>query len=116
MTLVVQLPSTLEQSGQAVWTVRYASLPMAAEVKKKQTRVPGTTRISSKHQVTIPREAFAAAGLAEGDVLRVESAGAGRVVLAREETRLEIFDRLSGSLNTGGKLRADVEALRDEWD
>jgi AbrB family looped-hinge helix DNA binding protein len=79
---------------------------MGKKVKKEQTKV------SSKHQVTIPAGAFRGAGLEPGDVLRVEAAGAGRVVLSRVD---ELLDRFSGCLDTGGDLREQVERLRDEW-
>jgi bifunctional DNA-binding transcriptional regulator/antitoxin component of YhaV-PrlF toxin-antitoxin module len=84
------------------------SLPMPKKVKKHRDR----TRISAKHQVTIPASAFHAAGLAVGDTLRVEADGAGRVVLTRVD---ELLDRYAGCVDTGGSLRAAVEGLRDEW-
>lgn len=68
--------------------------------------------MSSKHQVTIPAEAFRTAGFEAGDMLKVEAEGAGRVVLTRID---EIVDRYSGSLATGGNLREQVEGLREEW-
>lgn len=86
--------------------------------KVKQERVDrareraGTTRVSRKHQVTIPVAAFRTAGLQPGDTLRVEARGAGQVVLTRVE---ELIERYCGALETGGQLRADVERLRDEW-
>jgi len=70
------------------------------------------TRVSSKHQVTIPVGAFRAAGLGPGDTLKVEAEGAGRVVLTRVD---ELIDRYSGCLDTGGDLRKRVEGLREEW-
>lgn len=70
------------------------------------------TRVSSKHQVTIPVAAFRSAGLQPGDTLKVEADGAGRIVLTRIE---ELLDRYSGCLDTGGDLRAQVEGLRGEW-
>lgn len=73
--------------------------------------VKNTTRISSKHQVTIPAAAFRRAGLHPGDALRAEAAGAGRVVLTRVE---ELLDRYSGALEGGG-LRDAVEQQREEW-
>lgn len=82
------------------------SLPMAKRVKNSQTK------ISSKHQVTIPAVAFRTAGLEPGDVLRVEADGMGRVVLTRID---ELVDRYSGSLDSGGELRKRVKGLRDEW-
>lgn len=70
------------------------------------------TTVSSKHQVTIPSDAFAAAGLGSGDILRVEATGRGRIVLSRVD---DLVDRYSGSLATGGDLRQRVEGLREEW-
>lgn len=78
---------------------------MAAKVKNQ-------TRVSSKHQVTIPAGAFRKAGLAPGDMLKVEADGAGRVVLTRID---ELVDRYSGRLQTGGDLRERVEGIRREW-
>lgn len=72
-----------------------------------------TTRISSKHQITIGRHAFAEAGLRTGDVVRVRAVAPGMVVLDRTD---DLIARHSGALSTGGWLRAQVEALRDEWD
>ena len=72
-----------------------------------------TTRISSKHQVTIGRRAFAQAGLQAGDVLQVRAVGVGKVLLDRTD---ELVARYSGALSTGGALRKQVDALRDEWE
>lgn len=52
------------------------------------------------------------AGLAPGDVLRVEAEGRGRVVLMRADDLVATY---SGSLRTGGDLRERVEGLREEW-
>ncbi|MCO5316235.1 MAG: AbrB/MazE/SpoVT family DNA-binding domain-containing protein [Solirubrobacterales bacterium] len=70
------------------------------------------TRVSSKHQVTIPSGAFRTAGLEAGDTLRVEAQGAGQIVLTRVD---ELADRYSGCLDTGGGLRAQRDRLRREW-
>lgn len=75
-------------------------------------KVKDQTRVSSKHQVTIPAGAFRTAGLAAGDRLKVEAEGAGRVVLTRVD---ELLDRYSGCLDAGGDLRGRVEGLREEW-
>lgn len=82
---------------------------MPEEVKK--ARIRGRTRISSKHQVTIPVDAMRAAGLDTGDRLAVHSIGPGRVVLERTPNAVEEYagaftDRLD---------REAIEALRDEW-
>jgi AbrB family looped-hinge helix DNA binding protein len=73
--------------------------------------VKNQTRVSSKHQVTIPAGAFRTAGFEPGDTLKVEAEGAGRVVLTRID---ELIDRYSGCLDTGGALRRQVEGLREE--
>lgn len=75
-------------------------------------KVKDQTRVSSKHQVTIPAGAFRMAGFAAGDKLKVEAEGTGRVVLTRID---ELVDRYSGCLETGGDLREQVEGLREEW-
>jgi AbrB family looped-hinge helix DNA binding protein len=75
-------------------------------------KVKNQTRVSSKHQVTIPAGAFRTAGFEPGDTLKVEAEGAGRVVLTRID---ELIDRYSGCLDTGGDLGRQVEGLREEW-
>jgi AbrB family looped-hinge helix DNA binding protein len=75
-------------------------------------KVKNRTTVSSKHQVTIPAAAFRTAGLKQGDVLRVQAEGAGRVVLTRVD---ELLDRYSGCLNSDGGLREQVKGLRGEW-
>ncbi len=86
---------------------------MALNVKNKgSVRRRAQTKVSSKHQVTIPLAPFRSAGLKPGDMLRVEAQGAGRIVLTRVE---ELLDRYSGCLDSGGGLRDQVERLRGEW-
>lgn len=75
-------------------------------------KVKNQTRVSSKHQVTIPAGAFRTAGFEPGDVLKVEAEGSGRVVLTRVA---ELVDRYSGRLETDGDLRERVGGLREEW-
>lgn len=70
------------------------------------------TRVSSKHQVTIPSGPFRDAALSEGDTLRVEAQGAGRILLTRVE---ELIDRYCGCIDSDGKLRRDTAELREEW-
>jgi AbrB family looped-hinge helix DNA binding protein len=70
------------------------------------------TKVSSKNQITIPAAELRAAGLAPGDVLRVEALGAGQVVLTRVD---ELLGRYAGALDTGGRLRRQAEKLREEW-
>jgi bifunctional DNA-binding transcriptional regulator/antitoxin component of YhaV-PrlF toxin-antitoxin module len=72
----------------------------------------GQTRISAKHQVTIPMDAFTDAGFKPGDTVRAEAIGPGRVVLTRTTA---LLDEFSGALRTNGALRNAVEQVRDEW-
>ncbi len=71
-----------------------------------------TTTISSKHQVTIPADAFAAAGLRVGDRLVVTKVEPGAVVLTRST---DPIDRYAGTL-VGAFEGAGVDELREEWD
>lgn len=75
-------------------------------------KVKGQTKVSSKHQVTIPVDTLRDARLRPGDVVRVEADGAGRVVLTRVD---ELLGRYSGCIASGGRLREAVDGLRDEW-
>lgn len=89
---------------------------MATKVKKSdggsiQTR--GRSRVSSKHQITIPIGAFSEAGLREGDVVQVEAQGRGRVLIARVE---DLIDEYAGCVSSGGELGRAVRGLRAEWD
>jgi AbrB family looped-hinge helix DNA binding protein len=82
---------------------------MGERVKRRVRR--SATTISSKHQVTIPKAAMAGAGLRQGDRLRVEARGRGRVLLVRED---DPVDRHAGAL-TGVYRRGELDELRDEW-
>lgn len=79
--------------------------------KVKQVRRRGRTRISGKHQVTIPVDALAAAGLKIGDQLRADVSGPGRITLVREEDPIE---RFAGAL-TGIYPDGYLDDLRREW-
>lgn len=87
---------------------------MTQRVKNRSPyrRAAGQTRISAKHQVTIPMSAFTGAGLKAGDTVKAEALGPGRVVLIRQD---DLLDEFSGALTTGGALRKTVEQLREEW-
>lgn len=88
------------------------SLLMAVNVKKRSGRA-GRSRISSKHQVTIPISAFGKAGLREGDVVQIEALGRGRIAIVRVD---DLLDEYAGCLRTGGELGRAVHGLRGEWD
>ncbi len=79
--------------------------PQAREPRRR-----GTTRVSSKHQVTIPVEALARAGLRAGDRLRAEAHRPGEILLVREG---DPIDRYAGSL-TGVYPDGDLDDLRRE--
>jgi bifunctional DNA-binding transcriptional regulator/antitoxin component of YhaV-PrlF toxin-antitoxin module len=89
---------------------------MATQVKKSKRsagRGAGRSRVSSKHQITIPIGAFSDAGLREGDVVQVKAQGRGRVLIARMD---DLIDEYAGCLSTGGELGRTVRGLREEWD
>ncbi len=79
------------------------------EVKRTWRR--GRTRISRKHQATIPVEALRRAGLKPGDELIVRAAGAGRLLLIRAA------DLVAEHAGKGaGDYGPDyLETLRGEW-
>ncbi len=77
----------------------------------KRARRRGCTRLSVKNQATIPVAALRRAGLKPGDQLRVQAAGAGRIVLTRvEETLAGYAGRLTGVYPKGS-----LQKLRREW-
>lgn len=80
-----------------------------AEVK---TRRRGTSRVSSKHQVTIPVEALRDAGVGAGDRLVAHADGPGRIVFVREH---DVLAELAGAL-TDVYRPGELAELRDEWD
>lgn len=82
---------------------------MSGEVKERRRR--GRTRISAKHQVTIPVDALTRAGLRVGDRLRADVSGPGQITLVREEDPL---DRFAGAL-TGAYPDGYLDNLRREW-
>jgi bifunctional DNA-binding transcriptional regulator/antitoxin component of YhaV-PrlF toxin-antitoxin module len=71
----------------------------------------GYTRVSAKHQVTIPMDTMAQAGLHTGDRLRAEVRGLGEVVLVRE---VDPLTRFAGAL-TDVYAPGELERMRNEW-
>ncbi|MFI5266031.1 MAG: AbrB/MazE/SpoVT family DNA-binding domain-containing protein [Chloroflexota bacterium] len=85
---------------------------MATEVKKPG-RKRGSTRISSKHQVTLSVDALAEAELKPGDRLRVTPQGRGRLLLEQESD--EDWRRYIGIFH-GMYPPGYLDELRNEWD
>jgi bifunctional DNA-binding transcriptional regulator/antitoxin component of YhaV-PrlF toxin-antitoxin module len=82
---------------------------MTERVKQRRR---GYTRVSAKHQVTLPVEALRGAGLRTGDALRAEVIGPGEVLLIRDaDPVIQFAGALTGVFEPG-----DLDALRDEWD
>ena len=81
---------------------------MTARVKNRRR---GYTRVSAKHQVTLPIATLQQAGLRTGDTLRAEVRGPGEILLVRDEDPL---DRFAGAL-TGAYRPGELDELRDEW-
>jgi bifunctional DNA-binding transcriptional regulator/antitoxin component of YhaV-PrlF toxin-antitoxin module len=85
---------------------------MSDEVKRTGRR-PRTTRLSRKHQATIPVAVLAEAGMQAGERLRVEALGPGRIVLTRAE---DSFEDLLGALGNDVYPPGYLEELRGEWE
>lgn len=82
------------------------------EMPKVKERRRGSSRISSKNQITIPAEALRRAGLEVGDRVVAHADGAGRVVLEREH---DVVAEFAGAL-TGVYRPSELDELRSEWD
>jgi bifunctional DNA-binding transcriptional regulator/antitoxin component of YhaV-PrlF toxin-antitoxin module len=83
---------------------------MKRQVKDPRRR--GYTRVSAKHQVTLPIDALHRAGIQTGDRLRAEVRGPGEVLLVRDVDPVEQFSgALPGVYPAGG-----LDELRREWD
>lgn len=76
-----------------------------------KNRRRGSSRVSAKHQVTIPADALRAAGLQVGERLIAHADGPGRVVFERET---DLLGEFSGAL-TGVYEANELAELRDEW-
>lgn len=81
-------------------------------MKKVKADLRKTTRISSKHQITIPVDTLRAAGLQVGERVSATCDGAGRVVLQRER---EVLSEYIGAL-TGLYRPDELNVLRAEWE
>lgn len=84
---------------------RHLALPDILFVKQM-------SRLSSKHQVTIPVRVLREAGLAAGDEIVIRASAPGRIELERAD---DLVDRYAGCLPAGTYPRGYLEQLRDEW-
>ena len=86
-------------------------------VPRVKLRRKGFTRLSTKHQVTLPIGVVEKLKLRPGDELRVEADG-DRIVMSRAATegarRLQAIDAVAGTVS-GVWKRGELEQLRDEW-
>jgi bifunctional DNA-binding transcriptional regulator/antitoxin component of YhaV-PrlF toxin-antitoxin module len=80
-------------------------------MREVKNRRRGTSRISAKHQITIPADALRAAGLETGERIVAHADGPGRIVLEREAG---ILDEFAGALS-GVYREGELDELRDEW-
>ncbi len=70
------------------------------------------SKVSSKHQVTIPVRILHEAGLAAGDEVVVRSGGLGRIEIERAN---DLVRRYAGSLPAGTYPPGYLNGLRGEW-
>lgn len=70
------------------------------------------SRVSSKHQVTIPVKVLREAGVTAGDEVVVRAAGEGRIELERAD---DLGRRFAGSLPAGTYPPGHLDELRREW-
>jgi bifunctional DNA-binding transcriptional regulator/antitoxin component of YhaV-PrlF toxin-antitoxin module len=85
---------------------------MSDEVKEPRRR-PRITRLSRKHQATIPVAVLSEAGVQAGERFRVEALGPGRIVLTRAD---DSIDDLLGALGDDVYPPGYLENLRGEWE
>jgi AbrB family looped-hinge helix DNA binding protein len=70
------------------------------------------SKVSSKHQVTLPVRVLKDAGLSAGDEVVIRAVGRGRIEVERAE---DVIDRYAGSLPAGTYPPGYLARVRDEW-
>ena len=70
------------------------------------------SKVSRKHQVTIPVSVLAEAGLAAGDEVVIRTLAPGRIQVERAD---DLVARYAGCLPPGTFPPGHLDSLRDEW-
>ena len=70
------------------------------------------SRVSRKHQVTLPVSVLRDAGVSAGDEVVIRAVGRGRIEVERAE---DVIARFAGSLPAGTYAPGYLDRLRDEW-
>ena len=70
------------------------------------------SKISRKHQVTLPVSVLREAGIGPGDEVVLRVVGRGRIEIERAS---DIAERFAGALPTGTYPPRYLDTLRDEW-
>ena len=70
------------------------------------------SKLSSKHQITIPVSVLREAGLAAGDEVVVRANGYGRIEIERAD---DLIRRYAGSLPAGTYPDGYLDDVRGEW-